>query len=731
MIFMKYESLKVSDRILALKSTYLTLPVPSATDIYAENKYKIFCTGDRWLTLRYLRGWRDNGNAPTLKLRASLAEAFEIQNSEPVILDDELLLGHLYLPEYTEEEWEEYRKLAEAFEMSPYHHSQKLPRKCHIALDYEKLIKCGINGVCEEIKAEIAKIDLAECELYPDTEALSKLEFYECLLTELDAVSALAKKYAEAAYALAEEKPEPRRSELLRMAKIIERVPENPAESFYEAVASVHFFLSTLFGLYPLGRPDRYLYELYEKDIESGALTREFAQELIDNFCLGISDRVFSRSACGFIVGGCDANGNIVENELTFMFLTALEHLKLPDPNGALAVSEKTSDDILEYAAKILSEGTTHPAFFNDGLITDSLVKNYGCDPSDAVNYIHATCAEMSIAGKSKGHTTPVIITLPELLIEAVEQCRNYNKTEDLIAIIIEKVKEKLILRLKHYFMRIMEAGRYGNDSMRAYAFVDDCIARGKSVYEGGERYTFIEPIFIGFATVVDSLCAIEILVGEEKRFTLSEFSETVKKNFEDNTALRQYIINKLPHYGNDDERTDSIAKMLSEAIASLMKSPDMPGRKYLIPGTFSYVFHASAGTALGATFDGRCAGYSLSDGCGAVQGRDTHGPTAMIKSLTSFDQSEYLGGMVVNVKFAKNSLTGDGIKKFVSLLRAFIMRGGVEMQVNVVDSETLIDAKAHPENHGDLIVRIGGYSDYFVRLSDALQDEIIDRTEY
>ena len=728
---MKYLPLNISERLTRLKETYKSLPVPSAKDIYAENKYRIFCTGDRWLTLRYLRAWRDNGNAPTLKLRASYSEAEEIRNSEPQILDGELLLGHLCLPEYTEEEWAEYRELCRAFEMSPYHRSQTLPRKCHICIDFEKLIKVGIGGVREEIKAKIREINLAECELYPNTEALERLEFYECLLLELDAVCELARKYGAAARALAKKKCEPRRGELLRMAEIIERVPENPAESFYEAVQSVHFFLSTLFGLYPLGRPDKYLIDLYEKDIKSGALKRELAQELIDNLCLGVSDRVFSRAACGFIVGGSDAVGNLVENELTYMFLNALSHLKLPDPNGALAVNEKTSDELLEYAAKILSEGTTHPAFFNDNLIIDSLVKNYGCERADAVDYIHATCAEMSIAGKSKSHTTPVIVTLPELLLDSVDECKEYNKIEDITDVFLEKVRQKLKFKLKHYFMRIMEAGRYGNDAMRPFAFIDNCIERGKSVYEGGEKYTFIEPIFIGFANVVDSLVAIDALVSRERRLTLSEFAVAVKNNFEGQEELRHYIINKLPHYGNDDQRADSIAKSLTASLSDIVKSPDMLGAKYLIPGTFSYVLHANAGAGLGATFDGRLSGYSLSDGCGAVQGRDTHGPTAMIKSLTSFDQSEFLGGMVVNVKFAKSSLSGDGARKFVSLLRAFIARGGIEMQVNVVDRATLLDAKENPEKYGDLIVRIGGYSDYFVRLSETLQNEIIDRTEY
>ena len=728
---MPYKKIAISERITRLKESYKALPIPSAYDIYSEKKYKIFCTGDRWLTLAYLRGWRDNGDAPTLKLRASLAEAAELDASIPLILDDELLLGHLFLPEYTADEWDEYKRLSEGFEMSPYHHAQKLPRKDHIALDYEKLIKVGINGVREEIKRKIREINLAACELYPDTAALSRLEFYECLLTELDAVSRLAKRYADAAREYAERAESPRREELCEMADIISRVPDEGAKSFREAVQSVHFFLSTLFGLYPLARPDRYLFELYEKDIKNGSLTRELAQDLIDNFCLGVSDRVFSRAACGFMVGGEGEAGKNVENELTYMFLTSLAHLKLPDPNGALAVNENTSDALLEYAAEILSEGTTHPAFFNDRAIIDSLVENFRCDRRDAVNYIHATCAEISIAGKSKAHTTPMIITLPELLIEAVTELKEYNKIEDLTDIFLEKIKQKLISRSKHYFMRLMEAGRLGNDAMRAYAFVDDCIARGKSAYEGGEKYTFIEPIFIGFGNTVDSLCAIDILVGQEKRLTLPEFSEIVRTDFDGQEELRQYIINKLPHYGNDDERVDSVAKQLYESILEILKSTDMPGRKYMMPGTFSYVLHANAGAAMPATFDGRRARTSLSDGCCAVQGRDVNGPTAMIKSMTSFDQSEFLGGMVVNVKFGKDALRGDGRARFVSLLRAFIKRGGIEMQVNAVDRATLLDAKEHPDDHRDLIVRIGGYSDYFTRLSEPLQNEIIERTEY
>ncbi len=309
---MNYTAIDLSDRIKRLKESYGRLPVPSEANPYIDKKYKGFATGDRWITLGYLRGWKKHADAETTRLRAAYAEAEELYFAEPVILDNELLAGHLYLPEYTEKEWEEYYELAKAFDMSSYTLTERPPRKDHIALDFKKLIQKGIHGLKEEIKDCVQRIDFSKEELYPDYTEIKRREFYECLLIELDAVIHLANKYSIHAYELSRTACEPRKQELLEISKIMKRVPEFPAESFREAIQSVQFFLSGLFGLYPLGRPDRYLYELYERDIRTGELTRELAQELIDNFCLCVSDRVFSRAACGFIVGGEGEDGKNV-----------------------------------------------------------------------------------------------------------------------------------------------------------------------------------------------------------------------------------------------------------------------------------------------------------------------------------------------------------------------------------------------------------------------------------
>ncbi len=726
---MKYQPLVISERVKNIKEEYKKLPVPQETNPYIDKKYRHFCTGDRWVTLAFLEGYLKHYDAYTSRLRRSYAEAAELYGAQPVILDHEILAGQLYLPEYTEEEQKRYDELCDMFIMSSSTLEMFGLRNTHLSLDFDKLLRLGINGLKAEIEDQLAKLNYDDPSVYPNYDVVKKDEFYRCCLIELDAVLDLASRYAKKAYRMAEEAKEPRRSELLRMASVMEKVPAGPAATFHEAIQSVHFFLSNLFGLYPLGRPDRYLYPFYEQDIKNGTLSKQEAQDMIDNLCLGVSTRVFSRSACGFIVGGQDVDGNLIENDLTYMFLTALDHIHQPDPNGALAVNEKTSDDILQYATEILSHGTTHPAFYNDEQIVKSL-RDYGVSAEDSVNYIHTTCAEISVVGRSRAHSTCFSIDLPRILVDTVKDnadCADYSKLEKLYIDAIQKdVKEKPFA----YFSRMLEASRNSNDPMRVCCLVEDCIGRGKSIVEGGERYTFLQPVFLGFSNAVDSLVAIRDLVYGQKRITLAEFCRIIENNFDNEEVLRQEIIHHFPHYGNDNASADQVAEMLAAGIKRVFHEP-LLGGDTMIPGSFSYIGHAVRGSKMGATFDGRKAHYSYSDGCSPVQGRDTNGPTAMILSLSSWDQKEFLGGMVVNIKFGKNNLCGQNQQKFVQLLRTFMQRGGLEMQVNVVDRQTLIDARENPEQHGDLIVRIGGYSDYFVRLTPALQEEIIDRTEY
>ncbi len=730
---MSYTPIPITERTQKIKEQYMRLAVPLAKDVHANKRFRQFHTGDKWITLGFLEGWARHADAPSTKLRRAYAEAEELYAARPIILDGELMAGHLYLPEYTKEEQARYDALCERFEMSAFALSNgaKTPSETHIALDLEKLLRLGLNGLRREITEHRNALDLNASHAYPDFEEFERDEFYRACLLELDALSDLARRYADAAEQQAASADGTRRSELLRISHTLRRVPDAPAESFFEAIQSVHFFLSNLFGLYPLGRPDRYLYPFYKRDVEGGALTREEAQELIDQFCLHVSTRVFSRAACGFIVGGKDENGDLTENDLTYMFLTALEHLRLPDPNGALAVTEKTSDEILKYCTELLSKGVTHPAFYNDDLIRTSFV-DYGFPTADAANYIHTTCAELSLIGKTKAHTTVPFIFLPVILQETVDRNTDAESPAQLMEHFIAATTAKLQEEHRNYSFKLMEARRSGgNDPYRVSCLIDDCIARGKSIYDGGAKYMLVLPTFVGFANIVDAFVAIKHLVFDEQRLTLAEFNRIVHDNFEGFEDLRQYILHRLPHYGNNDKETNEIAKVLSDGIRALVKRDDLPFSERTIPGTFSYVAHATFGAQNGACFDGHLAHTSWSDGCGPVQGRDVEGPTAMINSLTSWDERAFLGGMVVNVKFASDFLQKKKDDVLIGLLRAFLRRGGIEMQVNVVDKETLRDAREHPHAHENLLVRIGGYSDYFVRLDPSVQEEIINRTEY
>ena len=727
---MAYRPIPVTQNTLKLREEYMRSPVAQEDNPYIDRKFRHFCTGDRWLSLGFLEGYLAAEKAPTTKRRRAMAEAAELYASEPEFYDHELLAGHVYFPEYTPEQRKRYEELVEMFRMSPISLATNSPRTSHLGMDLDKLLRLGLNGVIAEINQKLAGLDMRDENVYPDMEVLRKYDYYQSCLLELEALLDLQRRYAAKARELAAAASPSRARQLLRMADALDSVPAEPAKGFFEALQSVQFFLGTLFGLYTLNRPDRYLFPYYEADLKSGAITREEAQELIDNFCLQVSTRVFTRAACGFIVGGQNADGTLVENDLTYMFLTALDHIQMPDPNGALAVNEKTSDEILSYAREVVSHGTTHPAFYNDDAIVESLVK-YGVERAEAVNYIHTTCAEISVVGKTRAHSTSSVIALPQLLGIVLDGSDDTARFEEIQSGLLDLLHTKLSERNFNYLMRVLEAGRNSYDYIRTSVLVDDCIERGRDLFDGGAKYCFLQPILIGFSTCVDSLVAIRTLVYEEKRLTLSAFKRIVAEDYAGNEALRQYIVNKLPHYGNDDASADKIAIWLGEAIRRLFEGGRIMAAKIMMPGTFSYITHAKMGRSDGASYDGRHAHTSYSDGCGPVQGRDVNGPTAMLLSMTKWDQRKFLAGMVINMKFSPEHLTAAHNDAFVAMLRTFIQRGGMEMQVNAVDRKTLLDAQIHPEAHRDLFVRIGGFSDYFVRLIPELQDEIIARTEY
>jgi len=667
--------------------------------------------------LLYVRGWRENRNALTTLLRRAAAERYLLEHMEPIIDPGELLVGQPDLHPFNEEEQKEFELADMLFEevIPPYR-----GRADHMALDYEKLLRVGVEGLIEEIRERDAALDLFVAE------DLEKHEYYLGCLDELEGLLALQRNYAAKARAMAETADEPRKTELLEIAEMMDQVPAKPARTFREALESVHFYYATLFGIYSAGRPDYYLYPFYCRDKEAGVLTDEQAQELIDCFCLHYMTNMCSWAASGFEVGGQSRDGEPVENELTWMFLESIRHTRSADPSIGLAITEHTSEEILRFAAEILAEGHTHPALWNDKGIIDSMLK-HGYDIRDARWWTHSTCVEITPIGKSGVSITSPYVNTLKVLLKAMDEADDTVSFEELVELFSKHMHEQMRADIIQENIWQIERARNGTDPLRCSCLVDDCLARGRSNDAGGAVYNFLEPNLLGLMNVTESLNVIHHLVYEEKRLTLSQFKKVLAENYENDEALRQYIINRVPHFGNNDAFSDALGKRVADIALDACACLRTYRGAEVVPGAFSYREHAIQGRTTPASPDGRKAFSPLTGGSDPVQGYDTSGPTASLLSTTGWQPPRFLGGTAVNLKLSKN--TPDLPQVIVSLAKSYVQLGGSELQINIADADTLRDAQRNPEAHADLLVRIGGYSDFFVRIDKDMQDEIIRRT--
>lgn len=653
------------------------------------------------------------------------AEAFysALSNLTVLIAEGELIVGSRAFPVSAETKklWEEvYEPIAQQ--------RRNLVgggQDSHMAIDYDLLLSRGVNGI-------IADIDdrLQQC-------SEDKVAFYKGCRRCLEAVVRHSENYAEAALKLSEETADPvRREELKTIAQICKNVPARPAETFYEAVQAVHF-ISHCISLNPyrkgsqqfqLGHPDRYLLPYYEQDIQRGTLTREYARLLLDCLGIQINMRVANGLSSGYMVGGTDADGNTVANELTELCMQVVDDIRLVYPAVGLCYTEDMPKHLLEMACRLLANGRSHPAIFNDALIVKGLM-HYGVPEREAHNYIHSTCVEITPVGASNVWVASPYTNMLQLLLDIMD--REYPSYEALLAAYYDKLDE--VIRLNFEEQNRKRANRAVNSmSPLLSCFVNDCLDRGLDLERGGARYNWIMPSFVGMANLVDSMYAIKTLVFEENRLTIAQMKALVDSDFADNEALRQYILNHIPKYGNDIDDVDGYFGMFIEhLLQECRKYSGMHTNGDVIPSVFCWVMHARLGKETQATPDGRKAGFPLGDGSGPCQGREMNGPTASILSSTKWDHHKLIGGVAVNLKFSKAALGAHSLETMQSLIKTYMKRGGFEVQINVVDNEVLKKARENPEEYRDLVVRIGGYSDYFVRLTPEMQQEVILRTAH
>lgn len=701
-------NVKRRDRIEKLKEYYRT------NSKMVTDPSVVFYKCHRSLKL-YIEGWKESIHlTDTARMRRSMAEKFMLENTNPVIIPGELIVGQPDFADFTQEELKKYENYTDLNRMLP----MERGRKDHLAMDYQLLLDKGITGIIEMLDEEIDKLD------FGDGSIAERYEFSYCAKIELEGLLKLSENYAMRAKELAEESDGVQKEEYLALFEVLKQVPAHPARTFREALQSIHMFTWSLYGIYSFGKPDLYLYPYYKNDIENGILTQDDAQELIDCFFLQSIPNMNSWAAEALMLGGRDENGNKVENELTWHFLTAIAHTHLPDPNVGFCVTDETSEEILNYAASLITAGHCQPQIWNSDEVTRSMLK-YGFDQKSAYMFTLSTCAEITPIGCSGVSITSPYINVLKIFLESFEGCKDDATFDEIFSCFAENFKDFCKKAILKENLWQLERARNGTDPMRISVLIHDCLKNGKSNDNGGARYNLLEPDLLGVQNVTESLNVIKTLVFDQKRITLKELKQALNADFEGYEDLLLYIKNKIPHFGTDTPETNAMAKQVTDMILKTFEPMSTVRGAKVVPGAFSYREHEIQGRKTPASPDGRKSGAPLNDGSNPVQGYDTKGPTASVMSTVSWEPSRFLGGTSVNVKINPNVKP----ETIVSFIKGYLKTHGVQMQFNIVDAETLLDAQKHPENHKDLLVRIGGYSDFFVTLPESLQKEIISRT--
>ena len=663
--------------------------------------------------------------------RYALAFADAFERWQVSIAPGELIVGKPTDVPLTEEERAEWA-LLEKYAVGELH--VPVGQDSHMAVDYDRLLTLGTSGVRTLIDEKIAALPAG------DPESVKKADWYRACQICLTAVERLSERYADRAAELAAAETDPvQKTEYEKIAGICRRVPKNPPSSFHEAVQAASFMTYALsvkplrpsMLQYQLGRPDRYLYPFYRADMESGMLTEDFAQTLIDCLCIQINRRVPHGLSCGYMVGGRAPDGTVVSNAITRMCMNAVGQVRLVYPSVGLCHCADTPKEDLHLACSLLAKGHSHPAVFNDDVISAGL-RHYGLSPEEACAYIHSTCVEITPCSSSNVWVASPYMNLPGELLEVLN-AGDYADMDALYRAYTAHIARKIRANCDYQILCRYERAKYCLDPLLS-CFVKDCLEDGTDIEEGGARYNWIMPSFVGLANAADGLAAIRKLVFEDGYVTLTEYKNALQENFAAHPALYARI-RELPGYGNNNAAEGNpewYVKTLSGWLAdecACYRVPCSGGR--LIPSLFCWIMHDRFGQDTGATPDGRLAGFPLGDGSGPAQGREMEGPTASLLSSTCWDHTRFIGGIAVNMKFSSSLLGDHSADMLAALIGIYLERGGFEIQINVTDNRILEDARLHPENYRDLVVRIGGYSDYFTRLSPTMQEEVIRRTTH
>ncbi len=637
----------------------------------------------------------------------------------------------------------------------------------HIAPAIEQVITRGLNGLIEQAQNHLNRLDLTD----PDDYA--KLHFLQAVIIADKAVVKWANRFADLAREkAASEQDQERKLELEQIADICERVPANPARNFREALQVVAFIMDSVqiesngvsIGT---GRLDQYCFPYYEKDIREKLITKAQALELLE--CLWLKMAESNRAAPELLttnhygypfwvqvpIGGQTSDGYDATNDLSYLLLDISTNMQLAEPTVSARIHNRTPDKFLiKCGEAVKNHGGGHPALFNDEVIIPSQLANVSnITKEDAYDYSVIGCSEVAFAGKGTEGLPYHALNggrLLEMMMSGNDPITGTQLPPDIGEMtqwetyddMMHAYKEQVRMLTRVMFMQVLpllEAHTRYLPCPYLSSLTLDCIERGKSYYDGGAIYGngVVNLCIVGIATVGNAIAAINKLVFDDKVITMAQLKHALKTDFEDTATdptgpeIRQLCLG-APKYGNDDPYVDNLTKeCLNIMVKELRKYKTRTGGGY--EATISPVAaHIALGSICTATPDGRKAGEALSDGCSPSQGSDVKGPTASIKSVANLEHINLAQGTIFNMKMHPSAFeTKAGMVKWANLVRTYFDLGGWEIQFNVVCAETLKEAQEHPEDHKDLVVRVVGYSAYFVELEKSVQDDIISRTEH
>lgn len=620
----------------------------------------------------------------------------------------------------------------------------------HLTPDHAKLIALGTD----KIKEEIEKFRTQSTDQDKDA-------FYQAALLSAEALALFGERYADCAEVLAgKEKNNSRKKELLDIAAMCRQVPRRGARTFHEALQSLFFLHVAIFQesmgetVCP-GRIDQILYPYYKHDRDARLITPARAKELLASFCIKLCETipVFSQALTRVFegmpswqvvtIGGLDRDGNDATNELSYMLIDIANDLRMRQPNFHARLHSGTPDGFKKLIYEVLAGGSNTPSLFNDEVIIPAMT-GAGYDIRDARDYVAIGCVEPTAPGKTLGSTDAAMVNVPLAMERALNQGRCFGspmrtgaKTRPAGQMkSMDDVTAAFVTQLNHMVGRMIKDlqcierahARYRPIPLTS-TFIDGCLASGACATQGAAYYNFSGIQGVGISTAGDSLCAIEKMVFRDKKISLERLCNVLAARNPDSYWFT--LMRKAPKFGNNDHCADFWTKFVVDEYAKAMRNAgkNTRGGQYLA-GIYSNTAHAHFGRMTGALPCGRLYGETFPSGMAPQNGMDKSGPTALINSMNSIDYKKIANGINFNLKLDASAVRDEKGRNFLnSLIDVYFRRGGMQVQLNVLDASVLREAKEHPEKYPFLLVRISGYSVYFSDLSPRLQDEIIMRT--